>query len=173
VCLQVLLLWRYFFPPSHHRRQVPFGNASLNDPQPVIFRGSVNVGWPNVFAGTGSSSFDAGGGSQWALQGWQVRFLGNQPAHFDFSCKKVQKCARISLLTSWQAWVALTYAVVFATCMTWTLVTWCRCVQSISRDCDYLVMPASARLPGSTVALFSTLQPLFTGILGLIGICTR
>ena len=30
--------------------------------------------------------------------------------------------------------------------------------------------PASARLPGSTVALFSTLQPLFTGILGLIGI---
>ena len=29
---------------------------------------------------------------------------------------------------------------------------------------------ASARLPGSTVALFSTLQPLFTGMLGLIGI---
>ncbi len=27
----------------------------------------------------------------------------------------------------------------------------------------------SARLPGSTVALFSTLQPLFTGILGLVG----
>jgi hypothetical protein len=30
--------------------------------------------------------------------------------------------------------------------------------------------PVSARLPGFTVALFSTLQPLFTGILGLIGI---
>lgn len=27
----------------------------------------------------------------------------------------------------------------------------------------------SARLPGSTVALFSTLQPLFTGMLGLVG----
>lgn len=81
---------------------------------------AVNVGWPNLFAGAGASSFDAGGSSQWVLQGWQ-------------------------------AWAALTYAVTFATCMTWTLVTWC-----------------SARLPGSTVALFSTLQPLFTGILGLI-----
>ena len=44
-------------------------------------------------------------------------------------------------------------------------------VTHVTCDCHvHIVTRLSARLPGSTVALFSTLQPLFTGILGLIGI---
>jgi hypothetical protein len=34
------------------------------------------VGWPNIFAGAGASSYDVGGSSQWALQGWQVGMSG-------------------------------------------------------------------------------------------------
>lgn len=50
-------------------------------------------------------------------------------------------------------------------------------VQVRARDGNvFAFMPTSlcsARLPGSTVALFSTLQPLFTGVLGLLGILKR
>jgi hypothetical protein len=45
-------------------------------PELMFVYRSVNVGWPNAFAGAGADSFDAGGREQWLLLGWQVNLSG-------------------------------------------------------------------------------------------------